>query len=289
MTLVGVLAAILFERLLGRSRRWGRSSVLPAILGLAPRVIPWPPLWRHPIVLLFWWAMPVTTVYYLMADIPDPILQTLIATLILLLCLGPRDLAEDIQRLLAARDQRDTETEQRLITALRIGVPQPDASHRSLLGSLFIQSHERLFGVLLGFLLLGPAGAVAYRIARHLPSVLHDLQGDSAAQRRADQLHQVLAWAPARITALLFGLSGSLDDALSAWQRLRRTPTPAFEQTWAVLSEVSVAAVLREEADGAQSLPGRLDDCLNEVVRMQSRALLILLAIFAVATTRVML
>src|SRR3546814_7227405 len=78
---------------------------------------------------------------------------------LLLLCLGPRDLTEDVHDLLAAREAGDIARVQQIARNLQRG-PQPDASHRSLMGTLFIQSHEKLFGVLLFFFTFGPAGAV---------------------------------------------------------------------------------------------------------------------------------
>lgn len=288
MVLIGVLVAILFERVLGHWPLWGRLQVMEGLIRLAARGLPFPALWTHPLSLLLWWALPVWGLQTLIGLVAGPVLAILLSAGVLLLCLGPRDLTEDIHRLQAAREAGDAETEARLTQRLRVGVPQPEASHRSLLGSLFIQSHERLFGVLMGFLFFGPAGALAYRLASRLPQQLREVHGEVPVTRWADQLHQWLAWVPARLTALLFGLAGSLDDALAAWKRLIDAGEPGV-QTWTILSEVAAAAVMREGSDGAPSVPGRLDECLDEVLRMQGRALLILLAVFAVATTGALL
>lgn len=288
MVLIGVLVAILFERVLGHWPFWGRLQIMEGLIRLGARVLSWPALWRHPLILVLWWAMPVWVVQDLIAEVPSPVLATLISATVLLLCLGPRDLSEDIHRLQSAREAGDPDEAARLTRLLRVGVPQPEASHRSLLGSLFIQSHERLFGVLMAFLIFGAAGALAYRLASRLPRQLREVHGECAAVRWAEGLHQVLAWLPARLTALLFGLAGSLDDALAAWKRLLAAQEPGI-QTWTILSEVAAAAVVREGSDGAPSLPGRLEECLDEVLRMQARALLILLAVFAVATTGALL
>ena len=118
---------------------------------------------------------------------------------VLLLCLGPRDLAEDVHDLLAAREAGDIARVQQIARNLQRG-PQPDESHRSLMGTLFIQSHEKLFGVLLWFFVFGPAGAVAYRIACRLPRLMHETAAASLAERTADWVHGLLAWAPVRVT-----------------------------------------------------------------------------------------
>src|SRR3546814_3852854 len=73
----------------------------------------------------------------------SPLLALGTAALVLLLCLGPRDLTEDVHDLLAAREAGDIARVQQIARNLQRG-PQPDASHRSLMGTLFIQSHEKL-------------------------------------------------------------------------------------------------------------------------------------------------
>jgi membrane protein required for beta-lactamase induction len=211
---------------------------------------------------------------------------------VLFACLGPRDLADDVQRLRAARSAGDSAAVARLTRLLQSG-PAPDADHRSLLGALFIQSHERRFGVLLWFLAAGPAGAVLYRIASRLPAAL-DPGFDEAQARGATLLHALLAWLPARGAALLFGLAGSLDDALLAWKRIEtEAPAPGAEadwrqHSWALLAEVANAALDWEDSPGGgPMISSSLDATLAEVLRMELRATLILLAIIAVFTAGV--
>ena len=163
--------------------------------------------------------------------------------------------------------------------------PQPDPSHRTVLGALFIQSHERLFGVLLWFFVLGPAGAVLYRLASRLPRILHDSADGSAAMHTSDALHGLLAWLPARATVVLYGLAGSLDDALETWRKLATEPHEWRSHTWALLAEVPGASLRMEEPDGAAVVPESLRASLDEVARMQFRALIVLLAFFAIFTT----
>ncbi|MES2683357.1 MAG: regulatory signaling modulator protein AmpE [Pseudomonadota bacterium] len=201
-------------------------------------------------------------------------------------CLGPRDLADDVQRLIAAKARGDAVETERLSRALQSG-PAPDESHRSLIGALFIQSHERLFGVLLWFMVLGPAAAVGYRLASRLPALLEKLGYGSSAQQSAAQLHGIAAWLPTRISAALFALAGSMDDAMEAWKRVGELHyrEPWRSHSWAVLAEVSAGALAMEEEDGAISVAPNLEAALREVLRMQTRALLLLLAGFALYTS----
>lgn len=284
MTFLGILLALALERGLGHFPWWGRPVAFLGYQRAMRAVLRWPALWTSraaPLVLLL---PPLILVCEIGGLIANPFLELLWSAGLLLLCLGPRDLAEDVHGLLGARARADTEAFTQLSRALQRG-PHPDPTHRTLIGALFIQSHERLFGVLLWFFAAGPFGAVLYRIASRLPRAFNEAQPESRAARSAETLHDVLAWIPARITALLYGLAGSLDDALKVWRGLIFETVEWRSQTWAVLAEVPAASLNMEEADGSEVVPATLDAALNEVLRMQLRVLLILLASFAIFAT----
>jgi membrane protein required for beta-lactamase induction len=283
VTLIGILIALALERLLGQLPGWGQPVLFLAAMRGLQRICPqrlWTSLLLPPVVV----GLPAALAWWGVSAIEGPILRLTVSAAILLLCLGPRDLAEDIHELLQARADGDAVRAAQLSRALQRG-PDPGDSHRSLTGALFIQSHEKLFGVLLWFFVLGPAGAIAYRIASRLPRLLDETAPASAAAGCADALHSALAWLPARATALVYGLAGSLDDALAAWRRLWRDPEHGWRaQTWAVLAEVPTASLGAEDADGAV-VPASLEAMMAEVLRMQWRALLIMLAAFALTAT----
>lgn len=284
MSFVGILLALLVERGLGHVPGWGEPAIFPALVTRLQRWIPIAGLWRSyaaPFVLLL---PPVVAVWLIRDELSSSFVELGFSTITLLLCLGPRDLADDVQRLLRARESGDAAAVMQLSRVLMRG-PEAEPTSRSLLGALFIQSHERLFGVLIWFFVLGPAGAVLYRLASRLPRILNErtpeLQG-SAAVQSAEAIHGLLAWLPARATALLYGLAGSLDDALLEWRRRETAPHEWNSHTWAILAEVPSASLMEEEADGSTPVPASLEANLREVMKMQTRALLILLAVPAI-------
>lgn len=284
MTVIAVVLALLIERLLSHWMPWSDPAPVRAYVAKARDFLGHTRLWRDGWIVPLLLLLPTWLTFWLFWQISNPLLTLALSTLVLLLCLGPRDLAEDVDALLQARARGDTATAALLARRLQRG-PELDASSRTLTGALFIQSHERLFGVLLWFFALGPGGAVLYRIVSQLPRHLPD-PAESAVARYADLLHGVLAWLPVRITALLFGLAGSLDDALKAWARLRHFPDHGWRShTWAILAETAGGSLESEEPDGATTVSASLDETLREVLRLQWRALLILLAFFAFFAT----
>ncbi|MFP5307546.1 MAG: regulatory signaling modulator protein AmpE [Gammaproteobacteria bacterium] len=288
MTLIGILIALALERLLGHLPGWGRPVLFLAAMQALQRLTP-VALWRSWLMPLAVVALPAALAWWLLDRTEGPILRLCLSAALLLLCLGPRDLAEDVHELMQARAAGDQARAAQLERALQRG-PSPGETHRSLAGALFIQSHEKLFGVLLWFFALGPAGAIAYRLASRLPRFLAEHAPQSSALQTADWLHAALAWIPARATALVYGLAGSLDDALGAWRRLFSEPEHEWRtQTWAVLAEVPAASLGTEESDGAIVVPASLEAMLREVLRMQWRALLIMLAGFALFATGTLL
>lgn len=280
MTLIALLIALIVERLLSPHR-----------LGDAAPRPPWSAfraLHTLPVLPVLPWLLAAAgagVVALLHGAIENRPLDVLFDALMLLLCLGPRDLADDVQRLRSARSSGDSATVARLTRSLQLG-PEPDADHRSLLGALFIQSHERRFGVLLWFIAAGPAGAVLYRIASRLAAQIEPADPQAPA---AALLHALLAWAPTRLTAFLFGFAGSLDDALIAWKRVQAEPRAAAggwqRHSWNLLAETANAALDWEDAvDGGPMIASSLDSTLGEVLRMEARATLIVLALTALFT-----
>ena len=287
MNFLAIVFALAAERMFPQGTALGESRVLAGLLRGVRKLgtvtdspaLPW---------LLTIAAVALTLAFdYLLSG---AVVQVVFGGLLLFFCLGPRDLSDDVQRLIAARARGDTAETERLGRNLQSG-PTPDENHRSLIGALFIQSHERLFGVLLWFMALGPAAAIAYRLASRLPQLLDQHGFGSDTRQAADQLHGLLAWLPARVTAILFALAGSMDDALEAWRKIGelRYAEAWRSHSWAVLAEVSTSALSMQEEDGRNVAAPSLDSALREVLRMQTRALLVLLASFAVFTSGTLL
>ena len=289
MTLIAIIVALIAERLLGHVPGWGTPRLLRTYVATMRRALPLGGMWRGALALPLLLAPPIALIAWLQGAIGSPVLHLLFSGSVLFLCLGPRDLADDVKLWIEARANGDQPTADRLARLLQQGpgrYAEGESPHpRSLLGAMFIQSHERLFGVLIWFFVFGAAGAVFYRIISRLPRLLTEVE-DSPAAEASETLHALAAWVPARVTAALFGLAGSLDDALKEYRVLMDQPHHGWRShTWAVLAEVSSGSIEFETEDGATVEPATLELAAQEVVNLQFRALMILLAFVAIFAT----
>lgn len=81
---------------------------------------------------------------------------------------------------------------------------------------LFAHSHRQTFGVLFWFVLLGPTGAVLFRLSSIL--ALRWRESTPEFSRVAANIFHVLNWAPARLTALTYAVVGNFEDAMYCWR-----------------------------------------------------------------------
>jgi len=137
---------------------------------------------------------------------------------VLFYCWGPRDLETDIDAVLKAPDS------DRRHAAAQMLRPQPAAQElplesAALVEATFLSALSRWFGVLFWFVILGPAGALGYRVvqllARH-PAFIDETN----AQQRAllERAALIIDWAPAHLMALTLALVSEFDAVIKTWR-----------------------------------------------------------------------
>lgn len=289
MTLIGILIALAVERLLSYVRQWREhhwfDEYVHWLHGLPGLGRLWCTPWGAALLL----GPPVFVVALVQLSLSGGVLNLLwlvFAVVILIFCLGPRDLWEEVHAYLQAAEDEDDERLQRIADDLCAGPNGYDpGTGRGLINAVMVQAHERIFGILIWFFVLGPAGAVLYRLAASLPEALDEIACDHSLKQGADRFHAILAWAPARLTVLLYLLAGSADDALKEWRRLRsQSPRNTFDATWQVLAAVGVGALQMEEGEDNHRVDMSLEEKLRHALSTISRALLILLALLSLLT-----
>lgn len=158
---------------------------------------------------------------------------------------GPRDLDVDVE---AVIDAHDAATRREAIVRLGLaGDVSPDGA--SLVEAVFRNALHRWFGVLFWFLLLGPVGALLYRLAwlSSQGAFAQELPGPNRAG--ADLLHTALDWPVAQLMTLAMALVGSFDTVASAW---REAQGNRWRLSTAFLGHAARASVRSEMAEEAE-------------------------------------
>jgi membrane protein required for beta-lactamase induction len=87
---------------------------------------------------------------------------------------------------------------------------------RFVVEGIVVAAHERWFGVIFWFVILGPLGALWYRLACVLREHCIHRGADDAFRDAAVMMHHILAWIPVRLTLVSYALAGSFGDTLEA-------------------------------------------------------------------------
>lgn len=203
------------------------------------------------------------------------------AVLVLVYALGPREIENDIDAILRAPG---TLRRDEAVAALRHDDAPLGWFAPVLVEAAFYGALRRRFGVLLWFFLLGPAGALGYRLAQVLGRDAA-LALDSATRAAARRVADALDWIPAHLMVFAMALVSDFDAVMGAWKTWHRTsgsPRTRLEPDF--LGAVARAGVDAdvEAGDGyVQDVSDPIAE-LEDARRVIRRVLVVWLAVVAV-------
>ncbi|GIX32738.1 MAG: membrane protein [Lysobacterales bacterium] len=145
-------------------------------------------------------------------------LAFLAAIALLFYAWGPRDLDRELEAILAADGEQAREA------ALRALLPHPaqgevTAKREAVLAALAAAGLRRWFAVLFWFFVLGPLGALGYRLTQILAEVEHPDRVPTGVRAAASRLLALLDWLPARLVAFSLALVGDFDAVVGTLRR----------------------------------------------------------------------
>ncbi len=125
--------------------------------------------------------------------------------------LGPKNLSRQIDRYLQAHEDGDDASANIEANAiLQNEAPtDPDQQIVAVMRAILHESNDRCFAVIFWFVLLGPFGALLYRLTAHTMRTT----GSATLANAACQLQAILAWAPAHLMAMGYALTGNYEGA----------------------------------------------------------------------------
>ena len=196
---------------------------------------------------------------------------------------GPRDLDVDVEAII---DAHDAPTRRAAIARLGLTGEAAALDGPALVEAVFANALRRWFGVLFWFLLLGPVGALLYRLSALA------VDGESATglpeQTRvgARALVTALDWPVAQLMTLAMALVGNFDTVFSVWREAGGTQFRLHTGFLGSAARASVRGELAEEAEeyaeeGMVQAMRELPE-LRDAMSLVWRILLLWLAVLAV-------
>ena len=241
------------------------------------------------IVLL---ALPVLPVW-LVSKALEPhllgLLQFAFVVVVLLFSFGPRDLKDEVDDYVQALENHDRDEVLRRGKELLESSPTVHrlGAREAIEDAIFIQANNRIFGVVFWFMVLGAAGAWAYRVSDMLRRrAAFEAARQGVPRMRGDLgsaltlVHGVLAWMPARLCALSYALAGGFEDAVGNWRvAVDRAATGLLDRAEDLLARVGRGSL---QPSLAATAADRLDlETARGAWRIVSRALWIWIAAIA--------
>ena len=174
-------------------------------------------LWRGPWGIALALVVPLLVAGLLQVALDQPLwgfVGLLFDIVVLFWCWGPRDLDLDVAAVLDAPDAAS-----RRLAAARLYPPGVDAplDGASLVEAVFRNALRRWFGVLFWFCVLGPFGALLYRLSALAAEQDADALPHETLQGARLRL-SMLEWPVTQLIALALALVGNFDSVLSAWR-----------------------------------------------------------------------
>ncbi len=259
---------------LGKFKALRRLDWYHRLVGLIEQKLGGVEVFKGPVGVAAMLALPLLVFWLLLSVIGGwhAILLFLLTVAVLLYCLGPEDLDDQVKAIIGAiRGSNDAEANQLAQALGRSMEPvSPETRGPAVVESILIGFPERVFGVLLWFLILGPIGAVLFRFSAEL--YRYATQASSGLRDWAGKVYRVLAWLPARIVALGYALSGNLTGAFESWRVL---DTLTLEQNETALRDSGTGA-LQQGSDAGEV------ERITAAQELVTRTLIVLLAILTV-------
>ncbi len=270
MTILTVLAALFVERVLQQHRPQRRhawfdgycSSLMRSPLGSRLMSAPWG------VILVLLLPLAVVALLQQVTGSMGGLFAFAYGAFILLLSLGPRDLGEDTDAFIAARDQGDHAAADTIADTLCAGETAHTEPARSLAVARAIVTlgMKRLIGPIFWFVVFGPVGAAAYRAVHLVSERARDTECPSGMRKQSFELRNLVDWIPARLTAAGYAVAGNFDAVAHAWRTFDFMPSRTDDsEADQLLGETGLAALdtfdeelLEADAHGAVSLDATL-------------------------------
>ena len=245
MSLISIILALFLDRLLKnwhelRELGWFEqyTSTLDQLIKIDNGAVKFVLVLLVPITafLLFQYLL-----YGVLYDLP----YILFSIIVVLYCLGPDCLLSDIENYIDARRLGEDDEARQIAGTLTEEVVSaaPDQQTSDVIKATLFSPNQRIFTVLFWFVVIGPIGAVLFRLSFSISKQPH-----STLSQFADHVQALLAWLPARMLASSYALVGNFDGAVLAYKAQPYEPDLAVAN-YGTLVNIGLGALRDTQTD----------------------------------------
>lgn len=136
--------------------------------------------------------------------------------IVFIYCLGPACLSTDIDAYIHARTIGDEDEALHYAGTITESAAStsPDQQTSDVARAILYVANERIFATIFWFIILGPVGAILYRLISQLSKQFEY----SELAEFSEYIHGIMAWVPARMLAAGYALTGNFDGAYHAYK-----------------------------------------------------------------------
>lgn len=244
MQLLTILMSLCIERLINPGLFLHRFAWFPAYLNYLQAKLSRSLIERNLLglaVIIFPILIIAAIAYYLLGGLANDMVKALIAIIILIYCLGPGDNRRQLEGFINAIKENDAERADHYLDFLPTAVTFRErvVSERAI-----ISFNEEIFAVLFWYTVLGPLGALFYRMSvlteQYAQANLPNLYNSTRS------IKGILEWLPIRLLGLSFTLVGNFT---TSFHFLARKLMSSYSYNQIFLQTIGLCAVGAEFDD----------------------------------------
>ena len=238
--------------------------------------------WRDgPAGLILMVALPCLSVWLIAAMLAGVagLFSFLFGLLVLIYCLGPKDLLDDVNKFTDALRADDAEAARHYAEEILGREVSGDliSLAEQVKEGIPVTANLRVLGILFWFMIMGPVGAVLFR---HTCLLYRQDGWSHGFSNVLERLHEIMIWPSARLSVAGFALTGSFVDTVSNWQ----SSSDFWQRNSEELLSVSGSGAVRHELDEPPE-EGQPDiEGVQNVLALMKRTLIVWLVILALLT-----
>lgn len=263
MSLIIILLALLVERLAAfihpiRNHHWLEHYTQKVTLMVGKRAYVSLPLTVVPILAV------VFVVHFLLLKVSFGWAAWLYDLVVLVYCLGNTHLRLRAQECYEQVTLGNVESARSMLLEYFDVEEAGEITPFVLMHAFYRAALQRIFAILFWFIILGPVGAVLYRVLHKLSVYVSEEGAMGQVKSLSNQATFLMDWIPARLLALSFCLAGNFMDVFTEW---RSTFKASIKETYPVLYRCGHVAIRADETLEPAAVYAQFDEAYHLVCR----------------------